>query len=137
VVTLALINQQNSLRQIPAWAQGLDWHSRQRLPLRCHQVPSEATIRRVLRDLDVRCLTSAVQAWVEEVLAANFPTAHWQGLSIDGKAPRGSRDIGTGPHAIQILNAMIHQLGAFIQAEAVAVGTHEPGIIQAFLGGGD
>jgi hypothetical protein len=33
VVILALINQQNSLRQIAAWAQGLDQRSRQRLPL--------------------------------------------------------------------------------------------------------
>lgn len=135
VVTLALINQQNSLRQIAAWAQGLDQRSRRRLPLRRNQVPSEATIRRVLRDLDVQALTRAVQAWVEEVLAAYFPAADWQGLSIDGKTLRGSRDAGIGHQAIHVLNAMVHQLGAFIQSQAVSVGTNELGIIQAFLEG--
>jgi hypothetical protein len=44
VVVLALIDQQNSLRQIAAWAAGLDWQARKRLPLRHNQVPSEATI---------------------------------------------------------------------------------------------
>jgi predicted transposase YbfD/YdcC len=135
VVTLALLNQQNSLRQIAAWAQGLDQHSRWRLPLRRNQVPSEATIRRVLRDLDVQALTRAVQAWVEEVLAAYFPTTDWQGLSIDGKTLRGSREAGIGLQAIHVLNGMVHQLGAFLQSQAVSVGTNELGIVQAFLEG--
>ncbi len=135
VVTLALINQQNTLGQIAAWVQGLDWQSRKRLPLRRSQVPSESTIRRVLRNLDVRVLTEAVQVWVEEVLAAYFPTADWQGLAIDGKTLRGSRDTVEDLPALQVLNAMVHELGAFIRSQAVPVGTNELGIIQVFLEG--
>jgi hypothetical protein len=53
VFTLAP-NQQNFLRQITAWTQALDQRSCQRLPLRRNHVPSEATIRRVLRDIERR-----------------------------------------------------------------------------------
>ena len=45
-------------------------------------------------------LTQAVQDWVEEVLTAYFPTAHWQGLAMDGKTlrrqaiPAGRNELG-------------------------------------------
>jgi predicted transposase YbfD/YdcC len=135
VVTLALINQQNSLRQIASWAQGLSWQDRKRLPLRRNRVPSHSTIRRVLGDLDVWILTNAVQTWVEKVLAAYFPTSEWQGLAIDGKTLRGSRDASEESPALQVLNALVHELGAFIQSQAVTVGTNELGIIRDFLQG--
>jgi predicted transposase YbfD/YdcC len=133
VVVLALIDQQNSLRQIAAWAAGLDWQARKRLPLRHNQVPSEATIRRVLRQLPVQALVRAVQAWVEEVLAAYFPNVDWQGMAIDGKTVRGSRDVDADVPALQVLNAMVHELGVFIQTQAVSAGTNELGTIHDFL----
>jgi predicted transposase YbfD/YdcC len=133
VVVLALIDQQNSLRQIAAWAAGLDWQARKRLPLRHNQVPSEATIRRVLRQLPVQAVVRAVQAWVEEVLAAYFPNVDWQGLAIDGKTVRGSRDVDADVPALQVLNAMVHELGVFIQTQAVPVGTNELGTVHGFL----
>jgi hypothetical protein len=46
LVTLALINQQNTLGQIAAWVHGLGWQTRQRLHLRHNRVPSYATLRR-------------------------------------------------------------------------------------------
>lgn len=135
VVTLALINQQNSLRQIIGWANGLSWQDRKRLPLRHNRVPSYSTIRRVLGHLDARILANALQAWVEKVLAAYFPTSEWQGLAIDGKTLRGSRDASEDSPALQVLNALVHELGAFIQSQSVTVGTNELGIIQDFLQG--
>jgi predicted transposase YbfD/YdcC len=133
VVVLALIDQQNSLRQIAAWATGLDWQARKRLPLYHNQVPSEATIRRVLRQLPVQAVVRAVQTWIEEVLAAYFPNVNWQGLAIDGKTVRGSRDVDADVPALQVLNAMVHELGVFIQSQAVPVGTNELGTIHDFL----
>ena len=129
VVTLALINQQNSLRQIASWADGLNWQDRKRLPLRRNQVPSYSTIRRVLGSLDALILANAVQVWVEKVLAAYFPTSEWQGLAIDGKTLRGSRDTSDDSPALQVLNALVHELGAFVQSQSVTVGTNELGII--------
>jgi hypothetical protein len=46
LVTLALLNQQNTLGQIADWIHGLGWQTRQRLHLRHDRVPSYATIRR-------------------------------------------------------------------------------------------
>lgn len=135
VVTLALINQQNSLRQIAKWAGGLSWQDRKRLPLRHNRVPSHSTILRVLGGVDGWMVANAVQAWVEEVLAAYFPTSEWQGLAIDGKTLRGSRDASEDSPALQVLNAMVHEIGAFIQSQAVTVGTNELGIIRDFLQG--
>ena len=132
IVVLALINQQNTLRQIAAWAQGLGEQIRRCLPLHHNRIPSEATIRRVLRNLDVEALTQAVQDWVEEVLTAYFPTAHWQGLAIDGKTLRRSRDEDLP--ALQVLHAMVHELGAFIRSQAIPAGRNELGAISPFLG---
>jgi len=132
IVVLALINQQNTLRQIAAWAQGLGEQIRRRLPLHRNRIPSEATIRRVLRNLDVEALTQAVQDWVEEVLTAYFPTAHWQGLAIDGKTLRRSQDEDLP--ALQVLHAMVHELGAFIRSQAIPAGRNELGAISPFLG---
>ena len=84
LVTLAMISQQNTLGQIAAWVHGLGWETRQRLHLRHNRVPSYATLRRVLLQVDTSALAQALQAWVEEVLKAYFPTATWQGLAIDG-----------------------------------------------------
>ena len=135
IVVLALLNQQNSLRQIAAWAQGLDAEARRRLPLRHNRIPSEATIRRVLHNVDVDALVQAIQDWVEEVLAALYPTTEGQGLAIDAKTLRGSRDDDEDLPALQVLNALVHELGAFIHAQAVPAKTNELGIIHDFLQG--
>ena len=68
LVTLALVNRQNTLGQIADWVHGLGWETRQRLHLRHHRVPSYATLRRVLLQVAPFVLAQALQAWVEEVL---------------------------------------------------------------------
>ena len=133
IVTLALINQQNSVRQIAAWARGLGLEARRRLPLRHNRVPSAATIRRVLHDLDVEALLREIQSWVEEVVAAFHPTTEWPGLAIDAKTLRGSRDEGDDLPALRLLGALVHELGAFLRSQAVPAHTNELGVVQVFL----
>jgi hypothetical protein len=133
IVTLALINQQNSVRQIAAWAQGLDMQARQRLPLRHNRVPSEATIRRVLHSLDVEPLLKEMQTWVEESLVAFYPTAEWSGLAIDAKTLRGSRDGEDNPLALRLLGAFVHELAVFVRSQAIPAHTNELGVVQVFL----
>lgn len=133
LVTLAMISQQNTLGQIATWVHGLGWETRQRLHLRHNRVPSYATIRRVLLQMDTSALAQALQAWVEEVLKAYFPTATWQGLAIDGKTLRGSADENADLPALQVLNAMVHSLGAMLQSQAIPAHTNELGVIQSFL----
>jgi predicted transposase YbfD/YdcC len=133
LVTLAMISQQNTLGQIAAWVHGLGWETRQRLHLRHNRVPSYATIRRVLLQVDTSALAQALQAWVEEVLKAYFPTATWQGVAIDGKTLRGSADEDADLPALQVLNAMVHSLGALLQSQAIPAHTNELGVIKSFL----
>jgi predicted transposase YbfD/YdcC len=133
IVTLALINQQNSIPQIAAWAQGLDLATRKRLPLCRNQVPSESTIRRVLRDLDVQALVEGIQTWVEEAIAAFHPTDQWSGLALDAKTLRGSGDKADNPRALCLLGAFVHELGVFLRSQAIPSHTNELGVVQVFL----
>ncbi len=133
IVTLALINQQNSIPQIAAWAQGLSPAARKRLPLRHNRLPSESTIRRVLQDLDVDTLRREAQKWVEEMLAAFYPTADWSGLALDAKTLRGSGGDKNHPPALRLLGAFVHELGVFLQDQTVPAHTNELGIASVFL----
>ena len=83
--------------------------------------------------MDTSALAQALQAWVEEVLKAYFPTATWQGLAIDGKTLRGSADEDADLPALQVLNAMVHSLGAMLQSQAIPAHTNELGVIKSFL----
>jgi len=67
------------------------------------------------------------------VLKADFPTATWQGVAIDGKTLRGSADGEADLPALQVLNAMVHSLGVILQSQAIPVRTNELGTIQSFL----
>src|SRR5262245_29282111 len=58
--TLALSARQNSLRQISAWVAGCDPELGARLGFRFGRVPSSGTIRRVLLQLDMLALRSAL-----------------------------------------------------------------------------
>jgi predicted transposase YbfD/YdcC len=132
VVILALVSGQDSLHQIAYWAQGLNLAMRRRLHFRHDQAPSYSTFERVLRHLDTDALAVRLQEWVEEVLIA-YPATTWQAVAIDGKTLRGSGDDTAQLPALQMLSAMVHQLGAIICSEPVPVGTNELGAIQKVL----
>src|SRR5512140_2153152 len=60
---LALITQQNSLRQISTWVAATDPALGARLGFRFGRMPSYGTIRRVLLRLDVTTLRPALARW--------------------------------------------------------------------------
>src|SRR5436190_24176324 len=64
LITLALIAQQNSLRQITVWVATCDPALGARLGFRFGGMPSYGTIRRVLLDLDLAALQAALAQWV-------------------------------------------------------------------------
>jgi predicted transposase YbfD/YdcC len=59
--------------------------------------PSEATIRRVVRDVDADRFDAAIGEFVQQRCAALAPPGRRRALAIDGKTVRGSRS--TGPDA--------------------------------------
>ncbi len=132
LVVVALINQQNSLRQIASWAQGLDRQTRARLQFRHGRPPSFETIRRTLKGIDTVALAAAIQQWMEEVLSS-LPIPNLQALAIDGKTLRGSGDEDNATRALQVLNVLVHQLGVIITSQAVPPGTNEIGAAKQLL----
>ena len=133
LVTLGLLSGQNNPRAIAQWGQGLDRDKRRRLKLWRNKVPSESTIRRVLRGLDVELLIQKVAEWVQEVAEAYGWTGALPGLSIDGKALRGTRDPDTETAAIQVLQATLHEVGAMLNLQPVPEKTNELGAIDDLL----
>lgn len=125
VVVLGLLCQQNSLRQIAEWAAGLDLHTKARLQFRHGQAPRYGTLVRVMNKLDREELASALQAWVEAVVAAYYPQTELVGVAFDGKTLRHSQDDDVGTSALQMLNVMLHQLGVMLASSPVAAGRSE------------
>jgi predicted transposase YbfD/YdcC len=54
-------------------------------------------------------------------------------LALDAKTLRHSRDAGQGLSALRVLNAMVHDLGIFLQTETIPTETNELGIIRPLL----
>jgi hypothetical protein len=133
LVVLGLLCGQNSLRQIANWAGHLDRQTRQRIGNRHGKVASYSTIRRVLIGLDEQILVRTLQEWVEEVLAGLGQASGLEGLALDGKTLRGSGDEAAEVPALQVLNAVVHQLGVVIASQAVPSQTNELGAMPDFL----
>ena len=72
--------------------------------------PSEATIRRVVRDVDADRFDAAIGEFVQQRCAALAPPGRRRALAIDGKTVRGSRSTGPeGEQAARHLLAVIDQ----------------------------
>ena len=131
VVILGLLSGQDNPRQIARWVRGLSPEERTRLKLWRRQAPSESTIRRVLRRVNVRLLSAKLNAWVEEVARAWGWAGKLPGTSVDGKMLRGTRDAEGA--VIQVLQATLHRVGTVLRLEVIPQGTNELGVIHAFL----
>lgn len=94
--------------------------------------PDEATVRRVLGDLDGDALDAAISAWV----TATTPTTTPPVIAVDGKSVRGtfSRDGGSGVH---LLSALTHHTGTVLGQQLVAEATSEIAWLQPLLDGVD
>src|SRR5215212_12128480 len=72
LITLAVMAQQNSLRQMTAWVAACDPALGARLGFRFGRMPSYGTIRRVLIGLDLTALRPALAQWVH-ILSRTLP----------------------------------------------------------------
>ena len=91
-----------------------------------HVPPDEATIRRVLCDIDGDDLDAAISSWI--AATADTPA----GLAVDGKSLRGTfaRTGGAGAH---LLSALTHRNGTVLTQRQVTTGTSEISWIQPLL----
>lgn len=106
------------------------------------RLPSESTLRRALRAIDLIWLEERVAHFLEGV-AAETPTAGTiqtimgetlQGQAVDGKALRGARAHGLAPHLVSLVR---HESGVVLAETAVAEKSNEITAVPRLLAGRD
>jgi hypothetical protein len=136
LITLALIAQQNSLRQITAWVQACDPALGARLGFRFGRMPSYGTIRRVLLQLDLTALQPALARWAHALSrtlpVTDAPAAPLVPLAVDGKTLCGSADELDTP-ARRVLSAFVHDLGTTLAQVPIAATTTEAKTLPTLL----
>ncbi len=132
VIASALLSQQRSAAAIAQWAHE---HAEALVaafrPQRQH-VPSEATIRRALRHLDVRALETHLARLQKRPTRApvQVGTPRLQGYAVDGKYVRGA---GTHGHRTLLVSLVRHHDGRVIRQQAVTPHHHEGKAIAQLL----
>jgi hypothetical protein len=75
--------------------------------------PSEATIRRTVKDVDADEADAIVGTWLyAKVLAGVVAPKAWRGLALDGKTLKGAwEEIDTGAGKVRLFSALTHAEG--------------------------
>jgi hypothetical protein len=95
--------------------------------------PCAATLHAVFRALERAQVEAVLGAWAATVLAATPAADALEGLAMDGKTLRGSRQAGVpGAH---LLSAVSHRLGLTLGQTAVDAKTNEIPCVQTLLQG--
>jgi predicted transposase YbfD/YdcC len=96
LLVAGLLSGRNSQRAVARWSQQLAWPWLRALGFTRAGGPSQATLHRMLRDVDVGQLERLLGTWLQHVRAALRPqAARWlDGIAIDGKTLRGARRLG-------------------------------------------
>jgi hypothetical protein len=118
IAVCATLAGAQSLMAIAHWAQDQRPRTLRRLRCRTGRAPSEPTLRRVLGQIDVTALDREVGAWL-----AQHTTLAGQGVALDGKTLRGSRDGET--KAVHLVSAVLHRDGMVVAQHRVADKTNE------------
>ena len=115
---MATLSGMRSYEAIAEWAADVPKEILRSLRCWCHQAPSEPTFRRVIQSMDADEVDRTVGEWLwsQEGLTG-------QGVALDGKALRGSRD-GEKP-AVHLLSAISHEGGVVVAQESVHEKTNE------------
>jgi predicted transposase YbfD/YdcC len=108
---------------------GVQWLLR--LGFKQAKVPSQSTIHRIFLGVDVRVLEAKLTQWAELVLTALQPQLQadeaervaWEGVSVDGKSPRGARKQGAAN--AHLLSALSQSIGLVLGQVAVEDKTNE------------
>ena len=115
----AVLAGARSFTAMGEWAAEQSRENLLRLGSRRGKPPSERTYRRVFREIDVKALDRRVGQW----FAKQQPLQPGNGLALDGKTVRGSRDGDQG--ALHLLSAIVHGHGAALAQVAVDTKTNE------------
>jgi hypothetical protein len=133
MVAAATISGARSFRSVADYVADLPPDALTRLGARLHPVtgqavpPSEATIRRTVKDIDADEADTIVGTWLHAKLHAGLvaPKA-WRGLARDGKTLRGSwEEVDTGASKVRLFSALTHAEGVVIGQRRIPEHTGE------------
>jgi predicted transposase YbfD/YdcC len=126
---VAMLGGARSESAIAEWGANYGPEWRRRLGLTHARGPSQATIHRLFRRIDVTRLETCLGQWAQQVLACvPAPAAAdgarpLEGIALDGKTLRGSRKRGAVD--THLLSAVSQRLGVVLGQVAVADKTNE------------
>ncbi len=135
VVVIAMLCGQNSLRQIAAWSQQMDYRLYRRLGLHRFYRPTYGAIRGILLGINAEQLEEKLRKWMEGLVAL-IEAVHpeWvSGLSFDGKYLRGSGKVNEEIASVKVLHAMLEPLGVILASQLIPEDTNEIGVREALL----
>ncbi len=129
---VAIMSGARSQSGIADWAKNYGVRWLKRLGIKRRHGPSQPTLHRIFKGLDVGEVERAITGWAEEVLRSFSASAvALEGLAIDGKTLRGSHKQGAREdHLVSVLS---HRLGVAVAQIAVADKAHENGSLEPLL----
>lgn len=133
LLVVGLLSGANSQRAIARWGRAAPARWRQGLGFTRVQGPSQPTLQRLLRDVDVAQLETVLGTWLQQVRAVwRQSAARWlDGIAIDGKTLRGARRLGA--QDARLLSAWGPRVGVVLGQVAVPDATNEVGAVGALL----
>jgi Domain of unknown function (DUF4338)/DDE_Tnp_1-associated len=119
MVAAASISGARSFRSVADYVADLTPEALARLGARRHPVtgqpvpPSEATIRRTVKDVDADEADTIVGTWLHaKVMAGVVTPKAWRGLALDGKTLKGAwEEVDTGAGKVRLFSALTHAEG--------------------------
>jgi hypothetical protein len=89
--------------------------------------PSEATIRRTVKDVDADEADTIVGTWLHaKVMAGVVTPKAWRGLALDGKTLKGAwEEVDTGAGKVRLFSALTHAEGVVVGQRKIPDNTGE------------
>jgi hypothetical protein len=133
MVAAATISGARSFRSVADYVADLPPEALTRLGARRHPVtgravaPSEATIRRTVKDVDADEADTIVGTWLHaKVQAGAVAPQAWRGLALDGKTLKGAwEEVDTGAGKVRLFSALTHAEGVVVGQRKIPENTGE------------
>ncbi len=119
LVVVGLLSGANSQRALARWAEYAGWARLRRLGFARRRRPSQPTLHRLLRDVDIDQVERLLGSWLQQVHAAwRHSAKRWvDGIALDGKTLRGARRLGAAD--AHLLTACGHRDGLVLGQVAI------------------
>jgi predicted transposase YbfD/YdcC len=133
LVIVGLLCGANTQQALARWGQMIGWPRLRRLGFVRRSGPSQPTLHRLLRSVEVDQLELVLGPWLQQVRAVwHHQATHWlDGIAIEGKTLRGARRLGAVD--AHLVSAFCQRQGLTLGQVAVPDPTNELGAISPLL----